>query len=110
MDEFINGLLKTIGLVAMVFTPAEAFLLSKTPAKISCLMSDVKVPGIGGLEFKRQLVARNHLFPVILISAFDHESLRKLLQTSGAVGLLSKPFREKDLLGFVRSARSRPCD
>jgi FixJ family two-component response regulator len=102
----IKELLKSVGLVANVFTSAQAFLLSKWLAKTSCLVSDIKMPGMGGLELHRQLVAKGHHIPVIFMSAFDDEIVRKATEKAGAIGFLTKPLSEDDFLGCVRAAIS----
>jgi FixJ family two-component response regulator len=104
IGESIKELLKSMALPAAVFTSGHAFLTSNDIAQTTCLISDVKMPGIGGVELQRILIEKGYHFPVIFISAFDSETVRKATAKSGAISFLTKPFSEEDLLGCIRSA------
>jgi FixJ family two-component response regulator len=104
IGESIMELLKTVSLVAKAFTSVKEFLISDEITETTCLISDIKMPGIGGLELQRLLIDKGYHFPVIFISAFDSETVRKAAAKAGALSFLTKPFSDEDLLSCIRSA------
>ena len=99
--EALKGLLKSAGFHAEAFASAEEFLHSGRLANTACLILDVRMPGMGGLELQRRLVAGNHRVPVIFITAHGDEELRLRALGSGAADYLYKPFSEQTLLDAI---------
>ena len=85
----------------MVFASAEEFLQSGTPATAACLITDVRMPGIDGLELQRRVGLQYPLLPVIFITAHCDDEIRQRALSQGAVGFLYKPFDAADLLGAI---------
>jgi len=104
IGESIAELLLTVGLSTDVFTSAEEFLASERLAKTSCLIADIKMPGIGGLELQKLVAEKGYHFPVIFITAFENSKVRVAAEKAGAIGFLSKPFSEEDLFTCIRKA------
>jgi FixJ family two-component response regulator len=92
-------LVKSMGFIAKAFGRAEDFLKSA-----SCLITDVRMPGITGLELHRSLVESGNMTPTILITAFPNDRDRARAREAGAICYLAKPFRDEELLACVRSA------
>jgi FixJ family two-component response regulator len=80
------------------------FLASGTLEQTSCLVLDVHMPGMGGLNLQSHLQSTGRHIPIVFVTAFTEESIRTRALNGGAVCFLSKPFREGDLLDGVRSA------
>jgi FixJ family two-component response regulator len=104
IGESIAELLLTVGLRTHVFTSADQFLASDRVRATSCLIADIKMPGIGGIELQRLLSAKGVNLPVIFISAFEDAAIRSAAEKVGAVGFLNKPFSEDDLFRCIRIA------
>jgi FixJ family two-component response regulator len=104
IGESIAELLLTVGLRTHVFTSADQFLASDRVSATSCLIADIKMPGIGGIELQRLLSAKGVNLPVIFISAFEDAAIRSAAEKVGAVGFLNKPFSEDDLFRCIRIA------
>ena len=102
--EAIRGLMKSLGYTAEAFASAEEFLNSRQVPRTSCLIADVHMPGMTGLELHRHLVVSGKAIPTILITAYPDDSLRDRALRDGVVGYLSKPFDEDDLLACIRSS------
>ena len=97
-------LIESFGYRASVFESAEAFLRSGELHDTSCLIVDVNMPGINGLQLQSQLAAEGCAIPIIFITAYrNEESSRKAMQ-AGAVAFLDKPFSDEQLLKNIRSA------
>jgi FixJ family two-component response regulator len=103
----IQGLLKSVSLRSLAFGSAEEFLRSKPADGPSCLVLDVSLPGIGGLEFQRQLSQAGIRIPVIFITAHGDIPMTVKAMKSGAVEFLTKPFVDQDLLDAIRQALDR---
>jgi FixJ family two-component response regulator len=101
MREAIRGLMKSLGYTAAAFASAEEFLNSRQLRRTSCLIADVHMPGMTGLDLHRHLVALGKTIPTILITAYPDDSLRKRALEAGVVGYLSKPFDESELLACI---------
>ena len=86
----------------MAFACAEDLLKSKRRRSASCVIADVQMPGITGLELHNRLVASGEPIPTILITAFPDERTRERALQAGAIGYLTKPFSEDDLLACIR--------
>ena len=104
MREAIRGLMKSLGYAAVAFASAEEFLSSCQIPRTSCLITDVQMPGITGLELHHRLLAAGKIIPTILITAYPDDSARARALGDGVVSYLSKPFDENDLLTCIRSS------
>jgi FixJ family two-component response regulator len=104
MREAIRGLMKSLGYAAVAFASAEEFLSSCQIPRTSCLITDVQMPGITGLELHHRLLAAGKIIPTILITAYPDDSARERALGGGVVSYLSKPFDENDLLTCIRSS------
>ena len=102
--EAIVSLLESVGYAAAGFVSAQDFLNSPQLRRTACLILDVRMPGIGGLELQRRLAAENIHTPVIFITAHGDQELSAEVLTTGATALLRKPFSQESLLGALRSA------
>src|SRR6202035_1449038 len=103
----IQGLLKSAGLRSESFETAEGFLRSKRPDGPSCLVLDVSLPGINGLEFQRELADAGIRTPIIFITGHGDIPMTVKAMKSGAVEFLTKPFRDQDLLDAIYQALDR---
>jgi len=104
MREAIRGLMKSLGYTAQTFASAEEFLNSCQVACTSCLIADVQMRGMTGLELHRHLVASGKPIPTILVTAYPDDTVRQRALADGVVGYLSKPFDENDLFACIRSS------
>jgi FixJ family two-component response regulator len=104
MRGALQGLLKTIGLSARTFASAEEFLDSGDQHQTGCLIADIRMPGISGLDLQAKLNADRCRIPTIFITAHGDEKMRMQALRSGAVEFLTKPFDDEALLGIVRAA------
>jgi FixJ family two-component response regulator len=102
--EATKDLVETFGLETRTFISADEFLNSDCVAGTSCLIADVQMPGTNGLELHRKLVVSGHDIPVIFITAFPDERVRKRALRAGAVCYLSKPFDSESLRSCIRAA------
>ena len=103
----LKFLLSTVGLQVESFDSADAFLHKKPPDAPSCLVLDVRLPGLSGLDFPRELAARNSLIPIIFLTGHGDIPMSVRAMKAGAVEFLTKPFRDQDLLDAVRIALER---
>jgi RNA polymerase sigma factor (sigma-70 family) len=103
----LKFLLSTVGLQVESFDSADAFLLKKLPDAPSCLVLDVRLPGLSGLDFQRVLAARNVHIPVVFLTGHGDIPMSVRAMKAGAVEFLTKPFRDQDLLDAVRVALER---
>jgi len=100
----IRGLLKSAGLRSECFETAEQFLQRQPPGGPSCLIVDVSLPGISGLDFQQQLKNTGLQIPIVFITAHGDIPMTVKAMKSGAVEFLTKPFEDKDLLGAIQQA------
>src|SRR3954467_5710098 len=100
----IHGLLKSAGLRSECFETAEQFLQRQPPDGPSCLIVDVSLPGISGLDFQQQLKKGGLQIPIVFITAHGDIPMTVKAMKSGAVEFLTKPFEDKALLGAVQQA------
>ena len=107
MLEALKGLLKEAGFAARAFASAEEFLQSGEQHHTGCLIADIRMPGISGLDLQARLKADNIDIPIIFITAHGDEHLRMQALRSGAVEFLAKPFDDEVLLESVRAALNR---
>lgn len=103
----LKFLLSTVGLQVESFDSADAFLHKKAPDAPSCLVLDVRLPGLSGLEFQRELAARNARIPIIFLTGHGDIPMSVRAMKAGAVEFLTKPFRDQDLLDAVGIALER---
>jgi FixJ family two-component response regulator len=96
--ESTKGLVRSLGYQAATFASAEEFLQSDSVDRTACLISDVQMPGLSGIDLQRGLIARGVQMPTIFITAFPEEETRARAIKAGALGYLSKPFSEDSLL------------
>ncbi len=103
----VKGMLKSVGLRSETFGTPREFLCSKRPDGPSCLVLDVRLPGVNGLEFQRELAAAGVHIPVIFITGHGDIPMSVKAMKSGAVEFLTKPFRDQDLLDAIHQALER---
>jgi FixJ family two-component response regulator len=103
-----EGLVRSLGFVARTFDSAEAFLRSNGMNEADCLIVDVQMPKMSGLELQRALRARGCRTPIIFVTAFPEERYQAQAFKDGAIGFLSKPFDSHVLIGLLTSALSQP--
>ena len=103
-------LLRSLKFSAHSFASAQEFLLSPQLRETSCLIADVEMPGMSGVELQARLAAHGHSMPIIFITAFPEDRIRDRVMSAGAVDFLSKPFDEPRLLESVERALARRQD
>ena len=103
----IQGLLKSVGLRSETFGSAQEFLRSKRQDGTSCLVLDVRLPGVNGLDFQRQLADAGVQIPIIFVTGHGDIPMTVRAMKSGAVEFLTKPFRDQDLLDAIHQALDR---
>jgi two-component system response regulator FixJ len=107
MREALQSILETVGFPTAVYASAQEFLEAYHPSQAGCLVLDVRMPGMNGLELQKQLNARGAVIPVIFVSGHGDISMAVEAMKHGAFDFLEKPFREEDLLDRVRRALAR---
>ena len=100
----LDNLLRSVGFRAQGFSSAEAFLHAHQAPDTACLILDVRLPGMNGLELQRQMVAAHCRIPIIFVTAYADDDVRVRALAAGAVDFLSKPCREEDLLQAIEAA------
>jgi FixJ family two-component response regulator len=100
----LDDLLQAVGFRVQGFASAEAFLRAQPAPETACLLLDVRLPGMDGLELQRQLAARPWRLPIIFVTAYADDNVRARALAAGAVAFLSKPCREEDLLHAIEAA------
>ena len=103
----LQGLLKSVGLRSVSFGTAQEFLSTRRSDGPSCLVLDIRLPGINGLDFQRQLADAGVQIPVIFITGHGDIPMTVRAMKSGAVEFLTKPFRDQDLLDAIYQALDR---
>jgi FixJ family two-component response regulator len=96
-------LIQSFGFQAAAFESAESFLKSGQLHETSCLIVDVQMPGMNGIQLQRHLAASGYKLPIIFITAYDNKESRQQAMQAGAVAFLSKPFNDKHLLETIRA-------
>jgi FixJ family two-component response regulator len=107
LREATKGLVRSFGYGADAFASAEEFLQSGRVNDTSCLILDVNMPGLSGIELQNHLIAQGNPMPIIFITAVLEEATRAKALKAGAVGFLSKPFREEWLINHLDVALNR---
>jgi FixJ family two-component response regulator len=105
--EALRNLLRSVGLKVETFGTAQEFLSRRHSDAPGCLVLDVRLPGLSGLDLQRQLAEENIRIPIIFITAHGDIQMSVRAMKAGAVEFLSKPFRDQDLLDAVRQAIDR---
>jgi FixJ family two-component response regulator len=107
MRGALQGMLKSVGLRSQAFASAEEFLTSGQQSQTACLIADVRMPGMSGLELQAELNDEQRRIPTIFITAHGDEKMRMRALRAGAVEFLAKPFDDEALLESVRAALER---
>jgi FixJ family two-component response regulator len=102
--ESLPDLLRECGFAVEAFASAEAFLASDCVGQTRCLLLDIVMPGMSGLELQRELTRRRYTMPIVFITAHGDETDRPRLLAQGAVACLCKPFSETALLEALHAA------
>ena len=102
--EGISELVESLGYKSVTFVSANHFLQSGLVSETKCLITDVQMPGLNGLELLEMLRSQDYDTPVILVTAYPNDKHRTRALDSGAVGFLSKPFHEQSLIKFLNVA------
>jgi two-component system response regulator FixJ len=100
----VHGVLKSVGLKTRSFASAEEFLRSGHQSETACLITDIQMPGMSGLELQATLAEEDCRIPIIFITAYGDASTRTQAMRAGAVEFLGKPFDDEVLLESVRAA------
>ena len=107
MRNALKNLLKSLEFEAELFASAEEFLLRDRPEVPSCLILDVRLPGVGGLDLQTQLRSANIQIPIIFITAHGDIPMSVRAMKAGAAEFLTKPFRDQDLFEAIKSSLDR---
>jgi len=102
--ESLQSLMRSVGFAVNVFTSAEEFLNSDRLRKTDCLILDVHLPGMDGLDLQRHLAASHSAIPIIFITAYEDDEMRARAFNAGAVDYFLKPFNDEDLLNAIDAA------
>jgi RNA polymerase sigma factor (sigma-70 family) len=103
----LTALFESVGLRCEAFSLATQFLTRKAPEVVSCLVLDVRLPGLSGLDVQAQLAGAEISIPVVFITGHGDIPMTVKAMKAGAVGFLTKPFREQELLDAVRATLQR---
>ena len=107
--EAARALVRSLGYSAATFSSAEAFLESGWLGETACVITDVQMPGMSGIELQSHLIASGDRTPVILITAFPTKDAQERALGAGAFGFLSKPFSEDTLIACLDRALAHRC-
>ena len=105
--EAIKSLIKSVGLRVETFETAQQFLASKRPEVPGCVVLDVRLPGLSGLDLQRELAANDIKLPIIFITGYGDIPMSVTAMKAGALEFLTKPFRDQDLLDAIQKALER---
>jgi len=105
--EALKSLIRSVGLKIETFAAAHEFLQSRRPDVPACLILDVRMPGLSGLDLQRELTEANINIPIIFITGHGDIPMSVRAKKAGAVEFLTKPFREQDLLDAIQQALER---
>jgi FixJ family two-component response regulator len=100
----LKSLVSSLGLDAYTFGSAEEFLQSPHLDDTSCLITDLQMPGLNGVELQKLLLAQGRRMPIIFVTAFSEERMRARAIEAGALGFLSKPFESQTLIKLIGKA------
>jgi FixJ family two-component response regulator len=107
LREALGSVMKAAGFATNTFATAEEFLESATRGETACLILDVRLPGMSGIELQKRLADADSLVPIIFVTAHGDASLRDLVMRSGAAGFLNKPVRSDALLREIHAALAK---
>jgi|SRR5215510_6440762 len=105
--SFLGRLVSTVGLKTIAFASAEEFLDASLPNVPACLVLDVQMPGLSGLDLQRELAHRNRNLPIVFMTGHGDIPMTVEAMKAGAVGFLTKPFRNQDLIDAVKEGIGR---
>lgn len=100
----IEGVLKSVGFKATSFESAEAFLASGQLHRSACIIADIQMSGMSGLELQERLAAEGHSIPFVIVTAYRTGKAQNRATKAGAVAFLDKPFDDEQLIEIVRTA------
>ncbi len=103
----LASLIRSVGLQVELFASTQDFLQAKRPMAPSCLILDIRLPGISGLDFQRKLAEANNLIPIIFITGHGDIQMSVRAMKAGAVEFLTKPWRDQDLLDAIHLGLER---
>jgi FixJ family two-component response regulator len=103
----MDRLIRSVGLKVRTFTTADEFLCTTPSDSAACLILDVRMPGISGLDLQNELIRRDNPMPVIFITGHGDIPMAVRVMKAGAVEFLTKPFRDQDLLDIIQQAIAR---
>ena len=109
MREALSRLFRSIGMQAQIFASAQEFLKFERPDAPACLVLDVRLPGLSGLDLQRELAAADCGIPIIFITGHGDIPMSVQAMKAGAVEFLTKPFRDQVLLDAIHQAIQRDC-
>jgi FixJ family two-component response regulator len=96
--------IRSLGYSAAAFPSADAFLNANVVNNTDCLITDVQMPGMSGIELQSHLIAQGHRVPVIFVTAFPETQARSRALRAGAIGFLGKPFGDENLISCLNKA------
>jgi FixJ family two-component response regulator len=105
--DALQGLLETVDLATALFATAPEYLASKRPQGPCCIVADVRLPGLSGLDFQQELARENNPIPIIFITGHGDIPMSVRAMKAGAVEFLTKPLRDQDLLDAIQAALRR---
>ena len=105
--NFLSRLVQTIGLKWVLFTSAEEFLAAPPPDGPACLVLDVQMPGLSGLDLQRELAQHGRPIPIIFTTGHGDIPMTVEAMKAGAIGFLSKPFRNQDMIDAIKEGIAR---
>jgi FixJ family two-component response regulator len=100
----VKSLVTSLGFAACTFASAEEFLQSPRLDDTACLITDLQMPGLSGIELQKSLLAQDRHIPIIFMTAFPEERIRTRAMEAGALGFLSKPFESQTLITLIDKA------
>ena len=104
VGETIGAIVESLGHKAVVFNSAGHFLQSEVMTKTSCLITDLQMPGLDGLELQKELRSRGYRTPVVVVSGYSEEEVRARALSAGAVGFVRKPIDSEALIECLKTA------
>ena len=104
LREAMECFVQSLGYNVSTFGSADEFLKSEQVSKTSCLITDLHMPGLSGLDLQDRLIAQGHRFPIIFITGYPDEDVRARAMKAGAIAFLSKPFNADHLIGYLERA------
>jgi FixJ family two-component response regulator len=102
--EAVLGLVRSLGFDAVTFSSAEDFLQSDQIDETTCLITDVQMPGLSGVELQSHLISRGSAVPIIFVTASPERRIEAQVRGAGAVGFLNKPFDDQTLIACLDQA------